>query len=104
MEAVDTAVEHLRALIAQTEAQLKHLKAQLARAERQRQTTQSPILKDAAHRTDANPSLPTTFAIQSNDLPKWPLQAEEYKRYGRQMILPQIGLQGWPSSNTIHLG
>ena len=25
---------------------------------------------------------------------KWPLLAEEYRRYGRQMIVPQIGLQG----------
>ena len=25
---------------------------------------------------------------------RWPLLAEEYKRYGRQMILPEIGLHG----------
>ena len=24
----------------------------------------------------------------------WPLDAEEYQRYGRQMIMPEIGLQG----------
>ena len=24
----------------------------------------------------------------------WPLKAEEYRRYGRQMILPEIGLEG----------
>lgn len=25
---------------------------------------------------------------------KWPLSSEEYKRYGRQMIVPNIGIQG----------
>jgi adenylyltransferase/sulfurtransferase len=25
---------------------------------------------------------------------KWPLSSEEYKRYGRQMIIPNIGIQG----------
>jgi adenylyltransferase/sulfurtransferase len=25
---------------------------------------------------------------------KWPLSQEEYKRYGRQLIMPEIGLQG----------
>lgn len=25
---------------------------------------------------------------------KWPLASEEYKRYGRQMIVPDIGIQG----------
>lgn len=25
---------------------------------------------------------------------KWPLDAEEYRRYGRQMIMPEIGLEG----------
>ena len=26
----------------------------------------------------------------------WPLDPEEYQRYGRQMIVPEVGLQGWP--------
>lgn len=40
------------------------------------------------------PTTPST--AQSNDVPtqKWPLSNAEYKRYGRQLILPQIGLQG----------
>ncbi|KAK8206536.1 hypothetical protein M8818_004369 [Zalaria obscura] len=25
---------------------------------------------------------------------KWPLRAEEYRRYGRQLIMPEVGLQG----------
>ena len=25
---------------------------------------------------------------------KWPLESEEYRRYGRQMIVPDIGIQG----------
>lgn len=33
----------------------------------------------------------------ASDLAKswnWPLQRDEYKRYGRQMIMPEVGLQG----------
>lgn len=26
--------------------------------------------------------------------PRWPLRGEEYKRYGRQMIMPEVGLHG----------
>lgn len=32
---------------------------------------------------------------------RWPLSPGEYTRYGRQMIMPEIGLEGWlvpPSS------
>jgi adenylyltransferase/sulfurtransferase len=29
----------------------------------------------------------------------WPLEAEEYIRYGRQMVMPEVGLQG----EKIHL-
>lgn len=38
-------------------------------------------------------------ADQSTQLgqPKYPLTKEQYQRYGRQMILPSVGLQGKPA-------
>ncbi|KAK3064559.1 hypothetical protein LTS18_006085, partial [Coniosporium uncinatum] len=29
-----------------------------------------------------------------NDSGQWPLRNEEYRRYGRQLIMPEVGLQG----------
>ncbi|KAL8665838.1 MAG: hypothetical protein Q9202_001960 [Teloschistes flavicans] len=37
---------------------------------------------------------PKPPSSHSNATTKWPLQPREYQKYGRQMILPQIGLQG----------
>jgi adenylyltransferase/sulfurtransferase len=31
---------------------------------------------------------------RESERPRFPLVAEEYRRYGRQMILPEIGLRG----------
>ncbi|KAL8687420.1 MAG: hypothetical protein Q9218_006401 [Villophora microphyllina] len=39
-------------------------------------------------------SQPKPPPSQANGTSKWPLQPLEYKSYGRQLILPQIGLQG----------
>jgi adenylyltransferase/sulfurtransferase len=61
----------LRAQITATEEQLAGLKRDLANAEAQ---SESPAENDGERR--------------------WPLLQEEYKRYGRQMIVSQIGLQG----------
>lgn len=71
----------LRAQIAITEAQLAGLKRDLARAESQ-----------AAAKSD------NTESAGSGEGPglqyPWPLLQEEYKRYGRQMIVSQVGLPG----------
>ncbi|KAJ5728171.1 hypothetical protein N7493_004501 [Penicillium malachiteum] len=63
----------LRAQIAATEAQLAGLKRDLVRAESQ-----------AVHSDDP----------AENSQSRWPLLQEEYKRYGRQMIVSQVGLPG----------
>lgn len=75
----DTCVS-LRAQITATETQLAALKRDLEKAERA--ATQ-----------------PADAAANSTDAPngtkaRWPLLQEEYKRYGRQLIMPQVGLQG----------
>lgn len=33
-------------------------------------------------------------ARKADDDWRWPLDADEYRRYGRQMIMPEIGLEG----------
>lgn len=32
--------------------------------------------------------------VTNDPLSQWPLHGNEYQRYGRQMIMPEIGLQG----------
>ena len=70
-------VDVLRCQIADLESQLDDLKRRLAAA------------GDGA----AALTRPSEPAQSSSDW-KWPLEAEEYKRYGRQMIMPEVGLQG----------
>lgn len=70
----------LRAQIVATEAQLERLKHDLANAE-------------AAAKSEADPT-GKPLEGQHDTGTRWPLLQEEYKRYGRQMIVPQIGLRG----------
>lgn len=72
----------LRAQIAATEAQLAGLKHELANAERAAAADSESA--DAAQRTKE----------PGQDTRRWPLLQEEYRRYGRQMIVPQVGLEG----------
>lgn len=73
----------LRAQIAATEAQLAGLKRELASAQEA-----AAANSNSAEGSDSN----------QQDQPKtesrWPLLQEEYKRYGRQMIVSQVGLEG----------
>lgn len=81
MGSLDETCASLRAQITATEAQLAGLKCELANAE---QAAQSETA--------------TTVQIQHEDQngegKRWPLLQEEYKRYGRQMIVSQVGLKG----------
>lgn len=79
-------IENIRTRILTLESELLDLRHQLA------------IAEDLAH--ENVPPIPCEL-LQCNDkeIPatidwRWPLAAEEYSRYGRQMILPEIGLQG----------
>ncbi|KAH8905358.1 ThiF family protein [Coniochaeta sp. PMI_546] len=74
MDGLDRAVAVLRGRVETAEKELRDLKAQLAQAEE---------LAQEARRKET-----------SNGLWKWPLEADEYERYGRQMILPGFGVQG----------
>ncbi|KAF7713098.1 Uncharacterized protein PECH_001870 [Penicillium ucsense] len=72
----------LQARIAATEAQLAELKQELARAQ--------DVVADARNQN----STVLNESHGSQDRSKWPLSREEYKRYGRQMIVSQVGLSG----------
>ncbi|RAL14474.1 HesA/MoeB/ThiF family protein [Aspergillus homomorphus CBS 101889] len=81
MNGLEQTCASLRAQIAVTEAQLAGLKRELQ------------IAEQAAHDSQVQ-----STSISSEDGAKedrrWPLLAEEYRRYGRQMIVPQLGLRG----------
>ena len=80
MDAATQSAEALKKQIASTEEQLKRLKEQLVAVE-----AQSSIEKAVDGLVLG--AGPVTAG-------KWPLELEEYKRYGRQMIVPNIGIQG----------
>ena len=90
MDSVSQRAEALKLQIASTETQLANLKAQLASIE-----------EPNSH----NPPSPATenLTIQSQTKSKWPLTSEEYQRYGRQMIVPKIGIQGLFPHPILHL-
>lgn len=79
MDSATKTAESLRIQIAATEEQLKKLRDQLSEVESQNAEASSQELEQPG---------PVTHG-------KWPLTSEEYKRYGRQMIVPNIGIQGF---------
>ena len=93
-------VKHLRATLESMRADVAVLEARVAEAE-----------ANASGQSD-NTALPAENPIPnaistdhglSEEPRAWPLHAEEYTRYGRQMIIPEIGLEGRlsPSSNAL---
>ena len=106
-EDMDAQINHLRQQVRATEAQLRDLKHQLDHAERVREVERihsagfaQPWLDEALSAVgwDSGASNMHEQHAQQNGLrngaPTWPLAQEEYKRYGRQLIMPEIGLDG----------
>jgi hypothetical protein len=87
---LDMSVEALRKQIVEAEKHLDDLRSQLHQAEQPtnpNHDTFPPQLNSAVPAvSDTSISLPPN--------PDRPLELEEYKRYGRQMIVPCIGLEG----------
>ncbi|KAE8154490.1 hypothetical protein BDV25DRAFT_147753 [Aspergillus avenaceus] len=84
MEEIENTYASLRAQIDATEAQLAGLKRELEIAE------QAAVQA----RAQDHPNPTATVRNKGNETRRWPLLDEEYRRYGRQMIVPQLGLQG----------
>lgn len=109
-------IDALRQQIKLCEGRLQDLRQQLAEAEHVQQQ-QEKILRQKPPRShdpldhDMNFGVPDdfrseVFAVLEQDratqsvadeivtTKRWPLEKHEYKRYGRQLIMPEIGLQG----------
>ncbi|KAF3041711.1 Urmylation protein [Didymella heteroderae] len=107
-------IDSLRQQIASHEASLRHLRQQLGEAEhnqhqQEKVLRQKPKLSNDPLDHDMNFGVPDDFRSEifaildqdssavsdsTNDHGRWPLEANEYKRYGRQLIMPEIGLRG----------
>ncbi|KAL8643580.1 MAG: hypothetical protein Q9226_008265 [Calogaya cf. arnoldii] len=87
----------IRQEIVQIEERLARLRAIVATAEAEQQQHR-PVVDTEDHSL-AEPA-PSTLrtkgdaALDINAVREWPLEAEEYKRYGRHLILDRVGLQG----------
>lgn len=102
-QTLESQVRSLRQQVESTETQLRNLKLQLQQAEQQYESSRQ--LEQAWAGGYPQDWITETLAALSPEAqqaagrPKsthgrWPLESEEYKRYGRQMILPEVGLHG----------
>jgi adenylyltransferase/sulfurtransferase len=82
MERANASAQSLRNQILATEAQLKRLKEELAQ-----------VVTSTEAQVELDKPLSKSPLTQRNGQ-HWPLSREEFKRYGRQMIVPSIGIQG----------
>ena len=120
--ATNSIIESLRQQILSCEAQLQDLRQRLAEAENRRYqqleeeeglrrsytltANDDPLSHDMNHgiadafcsEVYAALSPHTTSTAEQTTTPAakraWPLDKAEYKRYGRQLIMPEVGLQG----------
>lgn len=111
MEPAGESADKLRSQIAKAEEELAALRAQLAALESAATQREEP----ASTPTEAQSPPSTAAAAVAERLSperrktgapaqalqriesavwKWPLQEDEYERYGRQLVLPQIGITG----------
>ena len=103
----DQQVSTLREAIAKHEVALAHLRSELERIVIQEEHGNGS--RDTASFTEPrgisslsmSPGVKSDLTTKSSDLPvpsrfstKWPLTQAEYRRYGRQLIIPELGLSG----------
>ncbi|KAJ4394493.1 hypothetical protein N0V93_003711 [Gnomoniopsis smithogilvyi] len=102
MEPASNSAEQLRKRIAEAEDELKALKEQLAQVvqtaaegKEEGKAELSPPLPERQSPERRKTGAPVKPVEQSEAAVwKWPLGEEEYERYGRQLILPQVGING----------
>lgn len=87
---ISNTVGILRSQINQVESQLAALKQQLTQTE----LSVSSNLTNQRFPASSHPNISLGATPVANSHWKWPLNPEEYNRYGRQMIIPDLGLRG----------
>ncbi len=93
MDAVDDLVHRLRSQITAVEGQLGDLKSQLAAAEQKAAQTSQPTQQNGeTHGSIADEA--SSVTEPEDQTPSLLLRHQEYKRYGRQLIMPEVGLSG----------
>ncbi|KAL8845829.1 MAG: hypothetical protein Q9221_009034 [Calogaya cf. arnoldii] len=83
--------------IVQIEERLARLRGILATAETEQQQHRPVVDTDNHSLTEQATSKSAAQAnsvLDTTAIQKWPLEAEEYKRYGRHLVLDRVGLQG----------
>lgn len=101
-EKCDLKVDGLRQQVEAAENELHRLRLQLHQAElaaktkRPEQHTEEGLSSDSEYRSlqKGTDQLDLAPDLQNFNSSRWPLAADEYKRYGRQLIMPEIGLAG----------
>lgn len=85
------------AQIESIERRIAGLQSQLEDANRELAVAKAKVADDD-HAINRDENLlrddPEKLFAESKIKPKWPLSKEEYRRYGRQMIIPEVGLSG----------
>lgn len=81
-------IKTLRAQINDYANQIETLERNLIRAQHAKTTPNG----DRSFNACVTPKQPTASKQEIDS--RWPLDADEYKRYGRQMIVPQVGIDG----------
>ncbi|KAI1158393.1 adenylyltransferase [Nemania serpens] len=77
-------IEALKAQISKTEEELQNLKTQLVALETTPSEPQAQVQTQTQSKAPERPSQER----------RWPLSEEEYARYGRQLVLPSVGIRG----------
>ena len=109
LESMEARVQTLRNQIDAAELELQSLRSQLQDAEfafHAKAHEKLPEGKDWAGNSsshdisidtrlsDSHAAVRTPVYSTARPIPRWPLSSDEYRRYGRQLILPEIGLKG----------
>lgn len=91
-------IDNLRKQIYSFELLLLDMKQRLAKAEQDMESPEpTPVVQlESSYATPpvANPPTLPFETSATHSTWKWPLEAQEYMRYGRQMIMPEVRLQG----------
>ncbi|KAL8877188.1 MAG: hypothetical protein Q9198_004753 [Flavoplaca austrocitrina] len=93
----ELAIQNYKTEIARLEKRLQELHCSLEKAEKAQQRHRQ-VTDDGIHsRRDQTPKSISTSEDGISNIKvahKWPLETEEYKRYGRHLILDKVGIQG----------